>query len=78
MSKKKPELRFESIADMDVDGAALEVGIQHYPIGPARPMIRVNTGALELSFNVHHGDISDMIAALKIVQKHLQKMGLPA
>lgn len=78
MSKKKPELRFELIVDTDVDSAVLQIGIQHYPLGPSRPMIRVNTGALELSLNVDSRDIAEIIAALKVVQKRLKSMGLPA
>jgi len=71
------ELRFETTFDEDVDGAVLQVGLLHYPIGPARPAIRINTGAVELTLNVHSTDIDTLIAGLKAAKKLQKKTSRP-
>lgn len=66
--------QFETLADIDVDGAAVRVGLNHYPAGPARPGFVINTGAVEVQFNVHHTDIDAMIEALKSARRKLRKL----
>lgn len=38
--------RLEVVADIDIDGAVFEVGVQHYAIGTAGAGIRIDTGAI--------------------------------
>lgn len=56
--------RFEMIAETDIDGAVLQVSIQHHMVGPAGPGIRVNTGAVKLTIAGQLSDIDTMIEAL--------------
>ena len=74
---KKPTHRFEEIADLDVDGAVVQIGLEHFPIGPARPAIWINTGAVEVRFNVHHTDIDTLIDGLKAAKRELKKLAKP-
>ena len=67
-----PENRFEVFYDTDIDGAVLQVGLLHAPIGPPRPAVRVGTGAVEITVNGHHADIDAMIEALKAVRRRLK------
>lgn len=67
------EHRFEDLADIDIDGAALTVGIEHFPLGPSGPFIRVNTGAIELIVRGHATDIIAMSDAFSKVRKVLEK-----
>lgn len=71
-----PENRFDIITDADIDSATLQVGIQHYMIGPPRPAMRINTGAVEIMINGHHTDIDTIIDGFKAVKKLLKKQGL--
>lgn len=71
-----PENRFELFADVDLDGVAMMIGLHHAMIGPPRPGFLLNTGAIEVNFNVHHTDIDTMIDALKDVRKALRKAGV--
>lgn len=72
---KKPELRFEALADIDVDSAVFMVGLQHFPIGPARPAMRFETGAVNVGIEVHYGDLDAMIDALKEAKRKLKAAG---
>lgn len=67
------EHRFEDLADIDIDGAALTVGIEHFPLGPSGPFIRVNTGAIELIVRGHATDIIAMSDAFSKVRKVLER-----
>lgn len=71
---KASTYHFEPLADIDVDGAVFQVGVHHYPIGPARPGFIVNAGAIEIRFNAHHTDIDAMIEALKSARRKLRKL----
>ena len=75
---KTPKFRFEEFADFDVDGACVHIGLEHYPIGPARPAIRINAGAVEVRCHVHHTDIDAMIDGLKAAKRELKKLAAPA
>jgi hypothetical protein len=66
--------RFEALADIDLDGSVMEVGIQHFAMGPAGLAIRFNTGALEVSFGVHMSDLREMIEALTAAEKQMAKL----
>lgn len=72
MSRVVPENWFEVFYDSDIDGAVLQVGLLHAPIGPPRPAIRVGTGAVEITVNGHHTDIDTMIEALKAARRRLK------
>jgi hypothetical protein len=67
------ENRFDVIVDSDIDGAVLQVGLQHSMIGPPRPAIRVHTGAVEIVLNAHHTDIDTLIDGLKAARRLLKK-----
>ena len=72
---KPAKYRFEVLTDVDLDGAAMQVGLHHYAIGPARPGFLINTGAVEISVNVHGvADLDEMIAALRGAKRRLTKM----
>lgn len=68
------EYRFEEVEDFDIDGAAFTVGIERFPLGPAGPCIRINTGALDLTIRGHFTDIDVMIEGLEKVRKRLAKL----
>jgi hypothetical protein len=68
------ENRFEILADVDVDGAVFQVGVEHYVLGPPRPAFHVGGGAVNVTVNVHRGDIDVMISALKQAKKLIDKM----
>lgn len=76
--KAVPENRFDVVTDADIDGAAIQVGLQHYMIGPPRPAMRINTGAVEITINGHHSDIDRIIDGFKTVKRLLKKQGLKA
>ena len=67
------ENRFEPLADIDVDGAVFQVGIHHYVFGPARPAIHFGTGCVDITINVHRGDIDTMVNALKRAARQIDK-----
>jgi len=67
------EHRFEDLADIDIDGAGFTVGIEHFPLGPSGPFIRVNTGAIELIVRGHATDIIAMSDAFSKVRKVLDE-----
>lgn len=67
------EARFEAFADFDADGAAVQVGLQHFVIGPPGPAIRINTGALEIQFTAHITDIDTLIDGLKQARRRMRK-----
>lgn len=73
MAKTDPN-RFEAFVDFDTDGAAFQVGLQHFAIGPAGPAIRINTGALELKYTAHLSDIDSLIDGLKKARKRLREI----
>lgn len=73
MTKPDPN-RFEAFADIDIDSAVLQVGLQHCAIGPAGPAMRVNAGAVEVQIRAHISDIDAMIDALKAARKKLRKV----
>lgn len=68
--------RFEALADIDVDGAAFQVGLSHYAFSPSRAGFRFNAGAVEVIVNVHHTDIDEMIKALRRAKNALAKKGI--
>lgn len=68
------EYRFEEVDDFDIDGAAFTVGVERFPLGPAGPCIRINTGALDLTIRGHFTDIDAMIEGLEKVRKRLAKL----
>lgn len=65
--------RFEDFADFDIDGAAVQVGLQHFPIGQSGPFIRINTGAIELVISAHETDIDNLIDGLKAARRAMRK-----
>lgn len=67
------ENRFEPLADIDVDCAVFQVGVQHYVFGPPDPTILIGTGALELKIRVHISDIDPMIEALTEAKAKIEK-----
>ena len=68
------DYRFEEVSDFDIDSAAFTVGVERFPLGPAGPCIRINTGALELIIRGHFTDIDAMIEGLEKVRKRLAKL----
>lgn len=71
MGAKPKAHSFEDLADFDIDGAAFAVGVEHFPLGPPGPFIRINTGAIEVLIRGHHTDVEEMIDALILVRKEL-------
>lgn len=70
----KPKNRFEEIANLDVDGAVLRVGIQHYASGvPSDPSIEINAGAVAVTICLFPGDLTKIIDALKAARKQLRQ-----
>lgn len=69
--------RFEVFADIDIDGASLQVGLQYYAIGPAAPALRVNAGAVEVQIRAHITDFDAIIDALKAARKKLIRSMTP-
>jgi hypothetical protein len=65
---------FEVFADIDIDGAALRVGLLHYALGPPGPAMQVNAGAVEVQIRAHITDIDAMIDALKAARKKLRQV----
>ena len=70
------ENRFDIITDADIDGAVIQVGLQHFVIGPPRPAMRIGTGAVEIIINGHFSDIDTLIDGFKAVKRLLKKQGL--
>ena len=54
-------------------GAAFTLGIEHFPLGPSGPFIRINTGAVEVLIRGHATDIIAMSDAFAEVRKVLEK-----
>lgn len=73
-ARKAREYRFEEIEDFDIDGAAVTVGIEHFPLGASGPCIRVNTGAIEVSIRGHYTDVSALANAFEKLRKKLAKI----
>lgn len=65
--------RFEPFVDFDTDGAAFQVGLQHYAVGGPGPAIRINTGALEIQFRAHSTDVDALIDGFKQARKQLRQ-----
>ena len=71
----KDKNHFEALADIDVDSAVFKIGLQHGAIGPARPAMRFETGAVSIGIEVHYIDLDAMIDALKSSKKKLKAAG---
>lgn len=71
MMSKDPN-RFEVFADIDIDGAVMQVGLKHYAIGPPGPAFHFGTGAIEVTICGHITDVDTMIEALEKGRKKLR------
>lgn len=69
---KEPN-RLEVLADIDLDGAVMQVGIKHHAFGPPGPALHFNTGAIDVTICGHISDIDEMIRALEKARKKLVK-----
>lgn len=72
-----PDLKehsFEELEDFDIDGAGVTVGVEHFPLGPAGPFIRINTGAVEIVIRGHATDIDALTDAFIVLRKRLKKL----
>lgn len=66
--------RLQEVADFDIDGAGVTVCVEHFPLGPAGPCIRINTGAIEVLIRGHATDIDDLADAFEKLRKRLKKI----
>ena len=71
------QLKFEELGDFDIDGGAVRVGLQHYPIGEPGPCLIINTGAVEVIVRAHESDFDTLIDGLKSARKKLRNRVKP-